>query len=122
MNLKGLYSLYEAGTSIDEIGALISGDDPDREMYNVSENGVNGFGYQLIGGGQLEEALSILRLNTKRHPRAFNTHDSYGEILMLLGDTTAAIAAYERSLELNPDNTGAVRMIERMQTGAGKAD
>ena len=116
MNQKKIGERYAAGATVPELIAFIDGNDPDRENYDLTEMGINGFGYQLIAGGKLDEARLILLHNTKRFPEAYNTHDSYGEVMMLLGDTATAIPAYQRSLALNPKNTGAKIMIKRMRT------
>jgi hypothetical protein len=36
---------------------------------------------------------------------------------MVKGESDLAILNYEKSLELNPDNTGAAAMIERIRSG-----
>ena len=43
-----------------------------------------------------------------------NPYDSLGEAYLVHGDTTRAIAHYKKSLELNPNNTGAVEMLAKM--------
>ena len=43
-----------------------------------------------------------------------NTWDSLGEAIMTKGDHETAIRYYRRSLELDPDNSNAAQMIERM--------
>ena len=47
------------------------------------------------------------------------TWDSLGELQMEAGETQPAIASYRRSLELNPDNSNADRMIERLSADPG---
>jgi cytochrome c-type biogenesis protein CcmH/NrfG len=55
------------------------------------------------------------------YPEAFNTHDSLGEAYMVDGQHELAVAAYEKSLELNPDNENARQMMARMAETAKKA-
>jgi mono/diheme cytochrome c family protein len=83
----------------------------------LGENALNRFGYSLID--RPDVALEIFELNVELHPLAWNTHDSLGESLMLLGETQRAIRSYERSLELNPDNANAVEMLRRLRGGGG---
>jgi predicted negative regulator of RcsB-dependent stress response len=42
-------------------------------------------------------------------------HDSYGEALLLSGDTTGAVASYQRALELDSTNTNAVQVLETLR-------
>jgi cytochrome c-type biogenesis protein CcmH/NrfG len=78
---------------------------------------VNAVGYALLRMERTEQALAIFELNTRVFPDAFNTWDSLGEAHMTLGHNDEAIRAYQRSLELNPENTNAKTMIERIRSG-----
>jgi glyoxylase-like metal-dependent hydrolase (beta-lactamase superfamily II) len=85
------------------------------EGWRFAENELNLFGYQLLARDRTDEAIVILELNTEAFPEAFNTYDSLAEAYMLAGRTQASIANYQRSLELNPDNTNAVAMLARIR-------
>jgi len=76
---------------------------------------VNAVGYVLMRSANLEHAREVFELNTRVFPDAFNTWDSLGEALMTMGRDEEAIIAYEKSLELNPDNTNARTTIERIR-------
>ena len=76
---------------------------------------LNGLGYRLMFWRRLEDALKILKLNIELFPSSFNVYDSYGEALMYYGDTANSILNYEKSLELNPDNTNAVEILKRLR-------
>ena len=52
-------------------------------------------------------------------PESFNPYDSLGEAYMTAGETEMAIQNYAKSLELNPENTNAVRQLMRL-TGVGE--
>ncbi len=78
---------------------------------------VNAAGYVLLRAEMLEQAVEVFELNTRVFPEAFNTWDSLGEAHMELGHDEEAIQNYERSLELNPDNSNAETMIELIRTG-----
>jgi glyoxylase-like metal-dependent hydrolase (beta-lactamase superfamily II) len=77
------------------------------ENWSFAENELNMFGYQLLARDRIEDAIAIFRLNTEAYPEGFNTYDSLAEAYVLAGRTEAAIANYERSLELNPENANA---------------
>jgi tetratricopeptide (TPR) repeat protein len=80
---------------------------------------LNSLGYRLMGAGHMEEAIAVFLLNVEAFPDAYNTYDSLGEAYMNHGDTELAIQNYERSLELNPENTNAAQMLERLRGGSG---
>ena len=58
--------------------------------------------------------------NAADHPESWNVHDSLGEALAADGQTALAIKAYERSLELNPGNTGGADALKKLRAAAGR--
>lgn len=82
--------------------------------YDFSEPELNTLGYQLLQMKKVVDAIEIFKLNVEAYPQGFNTYDSLGEAYMIKGDKDLAIANYKRSLELNPQNTGATRAIASM--------
>ena len=62
-----------------------------------------------------DTAIAVLRKNVDVYPDAFNPHDSLGEALMLKGDREEAIRCYARSLVLNPENTNAIEMLQKLK-------
>lgn len=85
------------------------------EGYDFGEAHLNMLGYQLLYRNRLSDALEIFRLNKEVYPNSFNVYDSYGEALMMQGDTTQSIVNYEKSLELNPENANAVEMLKGLK-------
>jgi acetyl esterase/lipase/TolA-binding protein len=88
------------------------GRDPQATLFQ--EATLNNLGYRLIEKGRLRDALEIFRLNTEAYPQSFNTYDSLAEAYMNNGDKELAIQNYKKSLELNPKNTNAVPMLEKL--------
>jgi Tetratricopeptide repeat len=86
-----------------------------RDRYTNIENDLNRLGYELIRQQDLEAAIKIFRLNVESYPQSANAYDSLGEAYMNLGDTSLAIENYKKSLELNPNNTGATEAIRKLQ-------
>lgn len=68
----------------------------------ANENELNLYGYQLMGNGQVDKAIEIFILNTKRYPKSANTFDSLGEGYATKGDKKNAIASFKKSLSMNP--------------------
>jgi tetratricopeptide (TPR) repeat protein len=92
--------------------SLLSNDSKDE---SVSENNLNQQGYELLRQNQTKLALDVFKINMLFYPNSANTYDSYAEACMKNGDTTLAIANYKKSLELNPENNNAVKMLEELQ-------
>ncbi|WP_139316598.1 DUF6090 family protein [Algoriphagus marinus] len=112
---KNLSVLVSSGKSTDEIIEIIKNQDNDKANYDISENQINRLGYLLMEQEKNQDALKIFKLNTELYPNGFNTYDSYGECLLKLGDTENGIRAYQKSLELNPDNTDARIMLSQFE-------
>lgn len=81
------------------------------DARDVSESRFNRLGYRLMGSGDLEGALAVFELNTQLYPESGNVFDSYGEALLKAGREAEGIAAYRRSLELDPGNANAERVL-----------
>jgi tetratricopeptide (TPR) repeat protein len=112
MNRKKLSGLLDQGKSIDEIISIINSESIKDSEFDISESGINSFGYNTLGQGKEKEALRIFKLNTELYPNSFNTWDSYGECLLILGEKAKGVKAYKKSLELNPKNKNAETIID----------
>ena len=116
MNQKTIEAFYAETQSIDQTVAEIKNQHSNGALsaYNTSEEAINNFGYALMNKNLYEEALKVLELNTKLYPNAFNTFDSYGEILLKMNRRRASIKAYKKSLLLNPKNDNATEMLKKL--------
>lgn len=81
----------------------------------LDEGTLNRAGYRALGRKQTAAAVALFRLNATRHPESWNVYDSLGEGLLAAGDTTAAVTAYRKSLQLNPQNSGAADVLKRLE-------
>jgi len=113
MNLLPLSDSYAKTNSLDETIKLIKSEKKkgDQSLYNTSEAEINNFGYMLMKSKKLTDALTIFSLNTKLYPKGFNTYDSLGECLLLLDKKEEGLKAYRKSLELNPQNDDAIKIL-----------
>lgn len=84
----------------------------DSEKYDFGEPQLNTLGYNYLAADSLEKALAVFQLNTKAYPNSSKVYDSYGEALLIQGDTATAIANYRKSVELNPGNTHGLEVLE----------
>ena len=76
---------------------------------------LNSDGYNLLQNGKVEEAIKVFKLNTELYPGSGNVWDSLGEGYMVAGNTDLAIQNYEKSLEIDPSNTNAEEMLEKLK-------
>ncbi|MGB3467663.1 MAG: tetratricopeptide repeat protein [Cyclobacteriaceae bacterium] len=113
MNKKNLSELVAEGKSVKEIISLIRSEGSTSKTYDFSENGINNFGYEIMNDQGPEKALPVFELNTELYPDAWNTFDSLGECLLALNQNKEAVKAYQKSLDLNPNNTTAKEVIAK---------
>jgi tetratricopeptide (TPR) repeat protein len=71
-------------------------------MTIATEAELNNYGYQLLGQGDHDKAIEILKMNTERFPKSANTWDSLGEAYAIKGDKTNAVKNFKKSLSMNP--------------------
>jgi CubicO group peptidase (beta-lactamase class C family) len=76
-----------------------------------SEAAVNRLGYWLLRRDRTDEAIALFELNVELYPEAFNVYDSLGEAQLVKGLREEGLANYRRSLELNPDNDNARKVL-----------
>jgi CubicO group peptidase (beta-lactamase class C family) len=87
------------------------------DTYDFGEGQLNSLGYQLMRNDRLNDAIEIFKLNVEMFPQGSNTYDSLGEAYMKAGNKELAIRNYEKSLELNPENTNAEQMLQQLRGG-----
>lgn len=86
----------------------------------VTEEMLNDIGYRLLGGGKTDAAIAAFELNVTEHPESGNAYDSMGEAYATVGDQKRAIAAYEKSLELDPTNDNARQKLAELKAAPEK--
>jgi len=74
---------------------------PENRFRDV-EDDVNRAGYDLLGTGQVEAAVTVFRVNATLFAASANVHDSLGEALERAGRRDEAIGSFRRALTLNP--------------------
>ncbi len=71
----------------------------------ANEVELNAYGYQLMGQGQVDQALAMFQKNVKDHPDSWNTYDSLAEAYAKKGNKALAIANYKKALAMTTDQT-----------------
>ena len=69
---------------------------------------------QVALAGDLDAALAMIELNLEYHPDDAWSHHLRGEVLMRQDEREAALEAFRRSLELDPDNRRARQRIDEL--------
>lgn len=86
-----------------------------KYRFVFGEDQLNSLGYQMIKESKLEAAIKLFELNIKKYPESANVFDSCGEAYMKNGQINLAIENYEKSLELNPNNNNAGKMLRQLR-------
>jgi CubicO group peptidase (beta-lactamase class C family) len=86
-----------------------------QKGVDVIERRINDKGYDLLGGGKKNEAITIFELGVMAFPQSANAFDSLGEAYMEVGNKKRAIENYEKSLKLDADNKNAEEMLKKLR-------
>jgi tetratricopeptide (TPR) repeat protein len=86
--------------------------------FKLNEDTINSWAYQLMDEKHLPEATELLKLNVQMYPESWNVYDSLGEAYMKTGQRELAIENYKKSLEKNPENTNAIKMLKKLEDGS----
>ena len=86
------------------------------DSYALDEAEMNRVGYRLLQKGKTKEAIEVFKINVEEFPDSWNVYDSLGEAYMNDGQKEKAIANYEKSIEMNPDNENGKKMLARINT------
>jgi CubicO group peptidase (beta-lactamase class C family) len=84
------------------------------KAYSLNEEEMNSLGYEFMAEEKMKEALAVFNLNVETYPNSFNVYDSRGEAYMKMGDKTASIKDYKKSIELNPRNMGGIEKLKEL--------
>jgi len=85
------------------------------DLYDLSEEELNGLGHQLLFAGKKLEAIEIFRLNLEAFPASAHSYDSLAEAYESNGQTELAIKNYERTLELDSKNQHARLALSKLK-------
>jgi cytochrome c-type biogenesis protein CcmH/NrfG len=80
----------------------------------MSPSVLNSIGYRMLLEGKLDDALKVLEANVELYPEDANAYDSLGEGYLKAGRNEESIVNYRKSLKLDPKNTNAVKMLEKL--------
>jgi hypothetical protein len=82
--------------------------------YCHSENDLNEWGYNLLSQNRNSEAVKVFEINALLNPTSANAYDSLGEVYLKMNNRELAILNYKKSLELNPKNENARKVLKQI--------
>jgi len=83
-------------------------------FFNLAENEINGWGYELLAQKNATAAVSIFKLNASLYPESANAYDSLAEVQEATDNREEALANYRQSLKLDPQNKHAIARIQAL--------
>ena len=84
--------------------------------YNFSnENELNNLGYEFLNNNKIDDAIKIFSLNVSEFPNSANPYDSLAEAYFNNKEYALSKQNYQKSLELNPENTNAKEMLLKIE-------
>jgi Flp pilus assembly protein TadD len=72
------------------------------------KNALAGYVNTLVVNNRLNDALAVVMLNTKQHPRDWRLQYLLGDLYLAKKEKKLALASYQRALTLNPDDPNLV--------------
>lgn len=102
----------------DEVYAAFQKQD---STFKLDEGAINGWGYELLQGNHLPEAIGVFKLNVSLNPESGNVYDSLAEGYMKSGDKQKAIEFYKKSIEKDPSNDNARDKLKELEPAATSA-
>ena len=83
--------------------------------FKLDEGAISGWGYELLQGNHLPEAIGVFKLNVSLNPESGNVYDSLAEGYMKSGDKQKAIEFYKKSIEKDPSNDNAKDKLKELE-------
>lgn len=89
---------------------------PDTSHYRFSPGEMDFCARELYAAGYQSQALETSKLLTFVEPEAWQTYNSYAELLVACGKQKEARMMFRKSLSLNPDNPIAQQALNRLSS------
>ncbi len=110
-NLSRIYGSLLDNENKEKADQLIQEYLKNPHSYEASESDFNRLGYQFLRLQHCDHALKTFHSATLLFPMSWNVYDSYGEALLQCGKKEDGVTMYQKSIELNPENTNAKEML-----------
>lgn len=87
--------------------------------YDFGEMSLVEAANELGRSNQRPAAIALLKLNLEHHPQSGQTYNALAQQSLQSGDTTAAVEALNKVLEIQPNNQQARALLTRLRPGGG---
>jgi 3-oxoadipate enol-lactonase len=87
--------------------------EPNTIVFREQE--MNLLGYRYLQDGKTKDAIKLFKINTIAFPGSWNVYDSLGEAYLKDGQTDLAIKNYKKSLEIDPKNENARKVLKEIE-------
>jgi hypothetical protein len=92
---------------------LLTGE-PTACLASIEEGQLDRRGFRLIRQNRIDEAIAVFKNGVEEMPDSWQLWDSLGEAYMYSGNRDLSMQAYEKSLEINPDNRNALKKLRNL--------
>jgi tetratricopeptide (TPR) repeat protein len=86
-----------------------------RGAYDFGERSLNSLGYTLLEKGDTDGAIAVFSTNAEIFPDSANAFDSLAEAHLKAGHVELASEFYRKSLDLDPGNENAAKMLQQIE-------
>lgn len=83
--------------------------------YDFGESSLNAFGQELLGKGDHDGAIAVLRLNASEFPQSSSAWNSLADGYLAAGKKLLAQIYYRKSLEVDPQNANALEKLRTLE-------
>ena len=85
--------------------------------FSFDTEQLDALGYvDLLYSNKAKEAIEIFKLNASENPTVWGVYDSLGEAYMVNREYDLATTNYQKSVELNPNNTNGIAKLNELKT------
>jgi len=85
------------------------------QSYDFSENGLLQAAQRAQQANKADDALAYLQANLEYYPKSSRTYVAIAQIKNAKGDKAGAVAAFEKAVELDPNNIAAKTQLENLK-------
>lgn len=101
----------------------------DTANYELDKDELINLGYEFLGDlnpyrlpftPKYDEAIEVFKQAIRHFPEYWNSYDSYADALARTGKNDSAIEMYRKSIELNPQNEGGKKALQKLLESKSK--
>lgn len=85
-----------------------------QKDQDLGSSALNMVVYMLLAQGKKEDALDLMKINQKAFPEDPDVYDMMGEVYAHIGNLKEAKKSYQKTLELDAQNTNAAEILKHL--------